>query len=132
MLSSSCTCETALISCNKIRLTRAIVNLLDNARYAVDPKTGKIQLNAEEKDGKIVISVRDNGCGMTLERLSHIYEVGYSGRGSSGMGLAFVKQVVEHIGGTLSIASWPGEGTLAVITLKKVEDDGDSKENSGD
>ena len=132
MLLFADSCEQFRIRCNKIRFTRAIVNLIDNARYAVDPEKGKIALTAEEREGRIRISVTDDGCGMTEEQMKHIFEVGYSGRGSSGMGLAFVKQVVEHSGGVLEITSRPGGGTRAVIIIKEAEDDGDSKEDPGD
>ena len=113
-------CPNAVIAINQIRMIRAVVNLLGNAQKAVNPETGAICLSAESEDGYVQICVEDNGTGMKQEQLSRAFEIGWSGTGSTGMGLGYVRQEVERQSGTICLESTPGKGTRAVICLKEV------------
>lgn len=128
-------CPEAIILGNKIRLSRAVVNLITNAYHAVDKEKGKLEVRVEKRDGSIYIIVLDNGMGMTPEVMGHIWELGYSGRQSTGLGLAFTRQVVENHGGTIRIESEKNKYTRAVICLKEERDReayGKHKNDSGD
>ena len=113
-------CPNAVIAVNQIRMVRAVVNLLGNAQKAVDAKTGVIRLSAESSEGHVQICVEDNGIGMEPEQLKCAFEIGWSGTGSTGMGLGYVRQEVERQNGTIRLESTPGQGTRAVIRLKEV------------
>lgn len=113
-------CPNAVIAGNQIRMVRAVVNLLGNAQKAVDAKTGVIRLSAESSEGHVQICVEDNGIGMEPEQLKCAFEIGWSGTGSTGMGLGYVRQEVERQNGTIRLESTPGQGTRAVIRLKEV------------
>ena len=113
-------CPNAIIAVNQIRMVRAVVNLLGNAQKAVNPETGVICLNAKSADGYIQICVEDNGIGMNQEQLNRAFEIGWSGTGSTGMGLGYVRQEVERQNGSICLESTPGKGTRAVICLKEV------------
>ena len=71
--------------------------------------------------------------------MPHIFDIGYSGKQSTGLGLAFTKQVVQNHGGTIRLDSREGEYTEAVILLPAGQaepnltekDQTDSKENTG-
>lgn len=123
-------CPKAILQGNKIRLTRAVINLLDNAYCAVNKTTGKIRLTVTEADGNVFIIVEDNGIGISDEAMKHIWELGYSGKQSTGMGLAFTSQVIENHGGTIRIESEEGKYTKAVICLREENEDGERKDDS--
>lgn len=125
-------CPEAVLMGNRIRLSRAIINLLANAYQAVDHEDGKIVMKTEKADDWIVIRIRDNGSGILPEQMEHIWEMGYSRWNSMGGGLPFVKQVVENHGGTVRITSVPGEGTTAEIWLKGEEMDDGYEADPGD
>ena len=111
------TCPGARILGNRIRLTRALINLINNAWSAVDQDKGRIRILVEEEDGRVRIRVEDDGIGIPAEDLERVWDLGYSGRGSTGLGLAFTRQVVENHGGSVSITSENRQGTVAVIEL---------------
>ena len=132
MLEYSNECPEVKLRGNRIRLSRAVINLINNAYHAVDKEKGKLSLKVQRRGEWILISVLDNGTGIKAEMMEHIWELGYSGRQSTGLGLAFTKQVVENHGGTIEIESMEGEYTKAVIFLKEERnDDGKHKNDSG-
>lgn len=124
-------CPKAVLEGNKIRLTRAVINLLNNAYSAVDGKDGRLILTVSEADGHIFITVEDNGIGISDEAMEHIWELGYSGKRSTGLGLAFTRQVIEKHGGTIRIESEEGKYTKAIICLREEIGDGEHKNDSG-
>ena len=87
---------------NQILLSRALVNLIRNSVQAVpEDRTPEIILSAGRKDGQIVLAVKDNGKGVTEQQKEKIWTHGYSGKNSSGLGLAFVKMAVARSGGQI-------------------------------
>jgi len=120
MLHFHLSCPDAVIFINQIRMVRTVVNLLENAQRAIDKETGEICLSAERKERYIQICVEDNGIGMDQEQLKKAFDIGWSGTGSTGMGLGYVRQEVERQNGTICLESTPGKGTRAVICLKEV------------
>lgn len=116
----------ACIEVNKIRFVRALVNLIENAFYAVDKQTGKIRLCAEysenEPERHVVLTVKDNGGGISQDIIDLIWESGFSTRTSHGLGLSFVKQVVTSSGGSIQIQSKAGEGTEVIMVLPEGEE----------
>lgn len=118
-VNNSCS-DSAMIQINRIRMIRAISNLLENAWKVVDPHTGHILLCIQEDGDYVQICVEDNGIGMSREQLDHAFDIGWSNTGSTGLGLGYVKRVVDYQGGTLHIESIPGKGTKVFICLKEV------------
>lgn len=108
---------------NKIRVARAIINLLENAILAVRGKTrGNILLSVDRSVGGILITVSDNGEGISDSDLEQIWEAGYTTRKTSGLGLPFVKQVIESHGGWVKISSEIGQGTTVRLFLPEAGD----------
>ncbi len=133
MLSYENRCPDAVIRGNKIRLSRAVINLMTNAYHAVDEKNGRLKVTVEDRDGYVYITILDNGKGIAPEAMEHIWQLGYSGSHSTGLGLAFTKQVVENHGGSIRIESEKGRYTRAVICLREERDeDGKHEDDSGD
>lgn len=103
---------------NRILFPRALQNLLKNAAQAAegrpDPQI-RLSVTAEEEAGetRVRFTVSDNGKGLPAR--GDIWERGVSGENSSGLGLAFVKKVVEEMEG--SVSARPGENGGAVFTV---------------
>lgn len=116
--------KESLIRVNKIRISRAIINAIENGYNAVDEKEGNIHVNVESKQGNVYIKVKDNGYGIKQEVIEKIWHKGFSTRNSTGLGLDFIKRVIESHEGRSYISSIPGEGTCLTIILKEVEDSG--------
>jgi signal transduction histidine kinase len=108
-------------------LRQSLLNLISNA-LKFTPEGGQIQVGATRSaDGRAtVLEVRDTGIGMSEEALVRATEVYASSadQGSArgtGLGLALVQQLTRLQGGHLSLASAPGQGTVARILLPMAE-----------
>ena len=67
--------------------------------------------------------VRDNGSGIPQELLDEIWKKGFSRRNSSGLGLSFIKQVVEQCGGQVSLESVENQGTVVTVVLPRYQEE---------
>lgn len=117
-------CEERLqVYSDQTRLEQIVLNLLDNAlKYS--NKDSIVVLQAEEKNGKIVIAVKDTGIGIPVEEVEYIFEKLYRveksrsrSNGGSGIGLAVVKELVVALGGTIEVKSKEGKGSTFTITI---------------
>lgn len=101
------------------RIKQVFVNLIDNAvKYSPIGETVYIQVDSV--DNEIVISIRDNGCGIAEKDLPKIKEMFYKANVSvkgSGIGLAVCDEIVNRHGGTLTITSELNVGTLVIVRL---------------
>jgi signal transduction histidine kinase len=110
----------AAIEADRSELGEALWNIIENAlKYAPD---APIHVSAARNNGHVVLSVRDEGPGMSESERLHAFERFYRGdqRGEiagSGLGLAIAKRAVERAGGDISIDSAPGHGTEVTILL---------------
>ena len=105
-------------------LKEVLLNLLENAREAVEP-TGMIVISAEQRpeDDRVVLAVRDDGTGIPEDQLPWIFEPHFSTRSSgTGLGLAIVRRIVESWGAGITVDSVPGRGTRFEIVLRAVDD----------
>ena len=110
--------------CDPGRLVQVLSNLLDNAsKYT--PEGGEIGFSADVADGTVVMTVSDNGIGITPEGLPHVFDrfvqdqhaVGFNGVGL-GVGLMVVRELVAAHGGTVVAQSaGSGLGSQFVVTL---------------
>ncbi|QIZ67767.1 MULTISPECIES: MHYT domain-containing protein [Geobacillus] len=105
------------------RLRQALLNLLDNAiKYNRDG--GTVVVEGTEEQGKVTIRVKDSGIGIPDEEKENIFEPFYRIRGNqvdgNGIGLAFVKQVVRLLGGTIAVNSKLGKGSEFSISLPAI------------
>lgn len=112
--------EEIEIHINKIRMTRALVNLIDNASDAVEGKDhATVTIRSKVFEGKVAIGVEDNGDGISEENKQKIWKAGFSTKSHPGVGLTFVQNVVREHDATLSIESEPGQGTTFWIHIPK-------------
>lgn len=105
------------ITRDKSKLQEVFLNLLKNAYEATAPK-GQIFFDVKKKNDRIVVLMKDTGCGMDEEQLKHIFEpfVTYKKNGT-GLGLPICKQIIEAHGGTISVKSKLGEGTTFSVEI---------------
>ncbi len=109
-----------MIYANRIFFSRALSNLLQNSANAVSRShRPKILLEVWESGENICFCVRDNGRGIPKNEQEKVWEQGFSGNTSSGLGLAFVKSVVENMNGSIALESKPSQGTTITITVAK-------------
>jgi len=110
------------ILCDPIHMGEALRNVTDNALDAL-PDGGEIQLSAyREGEGWAVISVRDTGKGIPEAIKDRIFETLVSTKEQGmGLGLAYVKKVVDACGGRIEVESKEGKGTTFKLHLKAGE-----------
>lgn len=95
-------------------------NILDNS-LKFTPRGGYIGISTRRLDDVVVMTISDTGPGIGETDLPHIFEkyyVGESGKTSgTGLGLYIAKEMMNSMGGAISVTSQPGEGTMVMITL---------------
>lgn len=105
---------------NKVR--QLLTGLVDNA-FTHGPDASAV-VGAATRDGQIVLSVADDGPGMTADEAARVFDRFYRGdssrtrpQGGSGLGLAIAKMVAEQHGGHIELATAPGKGATFSIYL---------------
>jgi two-component system sensor histidine kinase BaeS len=105
-----------------MRLEQAVQNLAANALRHTPPG-GAVRLAAGRADGRIRLTVTDNGAGIPAEHVPHVFDRFYKAdqsrlqAGGSGLGLSIVKAIVERHGGSVSVRSRQGVETVFEIDL---------------
>jgi two-component system sensor histidine kinase AtoS len=93
------------------------MNLLENARDAVSDD-GAITVAAHASNGRVVLSVRDDGAGIPADLVPRIFDPHFSTRSTgTGLGLAIVRRLVESWGGSVDVDSRPGNGTTFSVHI---------------
>ena len=108
---------------DRVHLTNALTNLIDNALKYGRPG-GSIEVVTSSRGGEFVLSVTDDGIGIRKEDLRHIFERFYRVHTGNvhdvkgfGLGLHYVKQIVEAHGGGVSARSDFGKGSTFILSL---------------
>lgn len=114
--------EHIKILADEFHIKNLLATVIDNAvKYSAEPVVG---IRVADESGNVIIEIEDNGCGISKEHLSHVFEKFYrvptgdihTVRGY-GLGLYYAKQVAELHRGTISMKSRIGEGTTVTIIL---------------
>jgi signal transduction histidine kinase len=104
-----------------IRMRQVFANLLDNAiKYT--PEGGKVAIQARPEDGRIIVSVRDNGMGIPAQEQAKIWDRLYRGDKSRsqrglGLGLSLVRAIVHAHQGSVRVVSEPDQGSEFIVTI---------------
>lgn len=115
--------ENPEIEADDVHVTNIIYNLLDNAnKYS--PETPEITIKTENEEGFLKITIADKGIGMTKEQLNKIFERFYRVPTGNlhdvkgfGLGLSYVKKMVESHQGMINVESKMGEGSSFEVYL---------------
>ena len=116
----------SIVNVDEMHFTNVIFNLLDNAvKYRREDCPLMLIINTRDlPDGKIEISIEDNGIGIKEEDLKKVFEKFYRVSTGNrhdvkgfGLGLAYVHKMVTELKGTIKATSKLGKGTKFIITL---------------
>lgn len=115
------------------QILQVILNMLINARQAM-PNGGRliIRLSHDEKTKTVDCMIRDFGCGISPEKLPHIFEPYFttkegpddSGKGGTGLGLAMCKKIVESHRAKIRVESAVGKGTAFTLRFPAITENG--------
>ena len=119
--------DDTLVAGNADMLMRAVVNVVDNAiKYSPSGTTVSLAVDADA-DGALVLSVTDEGIGMTEETVHRLFEPFFQAERKAdassgvGLGLPFVKAVTERHGGRVDVRSAPGQGTVFALIFPRLQ-----------
>lgn len=115
--------DDLFVRVDSILMEQAIVNLVDNAvKYS--EHDGRVDISARKLEKTVEIEVRDNGCGITEEHQSKIFNRFYRvdkarsrQMGGTGLGLAIVKHIVQYHNGRVEVLSRKNRGSSFKITI---------------
>ena len=123
--------ENLVVHADRMHFSNIVSNLIDNAiKYSED--SVKIEIKAFQKaEDEVLVSVSDNGIGIAHDKLPYIFDKFYRVTDGNkytvkgyGLGLFYVKSLMEKMGGSVSVESEPGKGscfTLHFLKGKKVK-----------
>jgi two-component system nitrogen regulation sensor histidine kinase NtrY len=113
--------EVIIAELDKTQLIRVVTNLVTNATQALENvKNKKIEVTVSEENEQVLISIADNGKGISTEDRIKIFEPKFTTKSSGmGLGLAMVKNIIEAYNGSITFTTQLDKGTIFKIILPK-------------
>lgn len=115
--------EACILRGNPDYLQRIVSSLLENA-LKYEPAGGRVQLTLTQDKRRVQLSVQNSGSTIPAEDLPHVFDRFYRSdksrkneSGSFGLGLAITKEMVEKLGGEISVSSSAEDGTVFQLIL---------------
>ena len=135
VINQSLTAKHSMVKADKVHLSNVIFNLLDNAnKYS--PRKPQIMVSTADADGGIYISVNDKGMGISKANQKKIFDKLYRVPTGDvhnvkgfGLGLSYVKFIIEKHGGSIQVESEPGKGSTFTLFLPYVIPDQNKNNN---
>jgi two-component system, NtrC family, nitrogen regulation sensor histidine kinase NtrY len=118
---------------DRTQLIRIITNLVKNATQALDEnkESPMVDVRVYREGDMAMISVKDNGKGITIENKNRIFEPKFTTKSSGmGLGLGIIKNIVENYNGTITFESEPGQGTTFLVQLPITSPEGNEMETN--
>lgn len=103
------------------RFKQVMINILDNS-FKFTQEEGNITVNFSEDENNLIVSVKDDGCGIPKEELERVLEKFFKGsnaNSNTGIGLSIADEIVRLHGGVLEISSELYKGTEIIISIPK-------------
>lgn len=121
-----CDGDDVFVLGNRDMLLRALTNLLDNAiKYSNEDTAVDVWIDADDR--QVAVAVQDRGIGIPAEAMPRLFEPFFQVDGAYrdasrgvGLGLPFVKAVIERHGGSVDATSAPGQGSRFTVRLPKI------------
>jgi signal transduction histidine kinase len=103
-------------------LKQCLVNIIKNSIEAM-PGGGEITIGLSMGDSDVVVRITDTGTGMSETELDRAFNPFYSTKADgNGLGLPLIKKIIEESGGSVTLASRPGQGTTVTLHLPPAMD----------
>ena len=100
------------------KITQVLINLITNARDAMPPEGGEINISTKKIGNTCQIFIKDNACGMSEETLSHLFEPLFTTKLKGiGLGLPIVKEIIDAHQGKITVTSTKNIGTTFKIEI---------------
>jgi signal transduction histidine kinase len=119
--------DLARVVGDKSGLQQVFINLINNAAK-FSPENSTIEINLQNEEDGVLVAISDHGLGIPPEALPHLFERFYRARNvtiaeipGSGIGLYIVKNIVEELGGSITVESETNQGTRFFVRLKRSE-----------
>jgi signal transduction histidine kinase len=113
------------VECVPEEFNQALSNLVQNAiEAAPDDGSGRVEVHGRVEDGRLVVSVKDNGPGIKPEDRARLFTPFFTTKGPGrgmGMGLTIAWRVVQSLGGTLDIDGSPGHGACFTLRVPRAQ-----------
>lgn len=120
-----CPAEDTMVYADKMKIGQVVYNLIDNA-IKFSPENGKITVTVYEKNGKLFVSVKDEGTGIEKDKQNKVWDRFYKtdqSRGKdkqgTGLGLSITKEIIKAHNENINLISTEGAGSEFVFTLTK-------------
>ncbi len=113
--------DAVMAIANDQEIKQVVLNLLTNALESLHAGGGHVEVSVSCDDDLAVLTVKDNGCGMTDDVLKHLYEPFFTqrrNRRGTGLGLSITYRIVSEHGGTIdAVSAGPGLGSTVTVKL---------------
>jgi signal transduction histidine kinase len=119
-----------IIRGDDLRIRQIVTNLVANA-VKFTPAGGRVDVSVGRDGSGLVLEVRDTGIGIAMQDVGRVFEPFVQADGGmnkrhqgTGLGLAITRRLVELHGGTISVKSAPGEGSVFTVRfpVERIED----------
>lgn len=110
--------ETIMVVADEDQLRQALLNVIRNSMEAM-PNGGRVSIRISREESKVKMEIEDNGQGIPKEFMPRLFEPFATTKSKgTGLGLAFVQQVMHECGGDVTIESTEGKGTIVRMVLR--------------
>ncbi|HEY9061393.1 MAG TPA: HAMP domain-containing sensor histidine kinase [Pseudobacteroides sp.] len=128
--------HNTMVKADVEKLKRVIANIFENSIKYMDKEKGHIKIDVQDRGGKVLIGIHDNGEGIKAENLPNIFTRFYradasrnTSKGGSGLGLAIASQIIDEHGGQIWAESEFGKGTCIYFELEKIGEGNEKKDS---
>ncbi len=112
------TSELPLVEADENQLRQAFLNLLRNAGEAMASQGGSVRVSTKIQNGRVEVHIADTGIGIESKDLTEVFEPFFSTKeAGTGLGLALTQQIIQEHGGTITVDSISGQGTVFTVRL---------------
>lgn len=113
------------VGCDELGLEQIFSNLITNALDAMeDQQRKRLDISIYKEDHKVIITLKDNGCGFSPQIIERIFEAFFTTkRRGIGLGLAIVSEIVRNSNGTIHASNHPEGGAMITLSWPEWRED---------